>query len=42
MIALQYKRFVSHKVGTHGSRHADHSAAPESTDARINIEEFVE
>jgi hypothetical protein len=42
MIALQYKRFVSHKVEAHGSRHAGHSAVPEPTDPRINIEEFVE
>ncbi len=42
MIALQYKRFVSHKVAGHGGTHAGHAAVVEPTDPRISIEEFVE
>ncbi len=42
IVALQYKRFVSYKVETHGSRHAGHPAVPELTDSRIDVEEFVD
>jgi len=42
MIALQYKRFVSHKVRAHASHHAPEPIAPAPAAPRINVEDFVD